>query len=496
MNPGPVPLMSLEEDASRLRVLAGDDYQQVLVVSDLHLGVGRDRWTGTYPITENFYADDAFAELLESIDHPSKTLLVLNGDTFDFLRITDWPRDADALERWRRLLQRLQLAHPPLETAVSKTERTFGLKTNDYKSIWKLALILDGHAVWWQALRRWVITGGNLIFVKGNHDLELHWPSVRRFLRDRLVSTDGFEAVDAAAERRIGFAEGGFTVGNIYIEHGHQYERMTRVDGPVTRPGSHHDELTLPLGSFVNRYFINRLERLDPFLDNIKPVQRALMALLRRRPIELFRIYQGGWRFMFKTLTHIRTPQGAASLLLVAALFVPLIVLVLIGLWIADPDFRVWLVTRVPALAHGWARVTASLGGLSLPTLIPYAAAAIGELLSQLGLINQHDPLAEGAVERLRERFGPAFQAEQLFAVMGHTHTETVLRIDAVRPALYVNTGTWIGQWPEDRLDLIGKFVYSVARFTRARREYTYDGLVWDDEARSVRSARILVPVD
>ena len=492
----PIPLLDPEQDAQVLRELSEREYATVLVVSDLHLGVGRDRWTQTYPLTENFFADDAFAELLRNYDAAS-TLLVLNGDTFDFLRITDTPDGVAALNEWRALLFRVELRVPltSWERGVSGVEQKFGLRTDDYKSIWKLARILDGHEQWRQALMRWLAEGGRLVFVKGNHDLELHWRYVRRFLRDCLCGVGQGTAGEAELARHIGFAASGFTVSNVYIEHGHEYERMTRVDGRPTLPRHRSGELRLPLGSFVNRYFINRMERFDPFLDNIKPVHRALLALLRRRPVGLFRIYQGGWRFMLRALTRATTLQGATALLLLSALVGPLVVAALVMLWYAVPEFRVRIVTVFPFLQSGRVRMTGSIGGVSLPALLPYVIAVVQELLSQLGLSSDRDPLADGAVQRLREAFGQGAPASQLYAVMGHTHSETVRRLEGTpRPALYINTGTWIGQWPDDRLDLIGKFVYSVARFTRQGGEYAYDALVWDDEARTVRPARILVP--
>jgi UDP-2,3-diacylglucosamine pyrophosphatase LpxH len=490
-------LLGQEEERALLTELTSRDYDTVLVVSDLHLGVGRDRSTHTYPITENFYADDAFAGLLSRYEAAS-SLLVCNGDTFDSLRLTGVPSGAPDFEEWRTLLARLDFRGPgvPLERVVSRAERRFGLRTDDYKSIWKLARILDGHDHWRQALADWVANGGRLVFVKGNHDLELHWPQVRRFLRDRLVSTDD-EAGHAAATTRVGFADGGFTLGNVYIEHGHQFERMTRVDGPPTLGGRRQGELRLPLGSFVNRYFINRIERLDPFIDNIKPVHQALLALLRRRPLELARIYTGGWRFMLRALTRIGTLHGAASLMLLAALLVPAVVVPAIVLWLISPEFRLLLLGWFPFLESGWVRVTGSVGGVSFPVLLPYLLGAGRELLSEARILRNRDALAEGAAARLSEVFGGEGRPVPAYAVMGHTHVETVKRLSrGPRSALYVNTGTWIGRWPLDRLDLAGRFIYSVARFSRgAGGTYVHDPLVWDDEARGVRPATILVPV-
>lgn len=493
----PVPLLGQEEERALLAELTSIEYETLLVVSDLHLGVGRDPWTRTYPITENFYADEAFAQLLAQY-HPASSLLVLNGDTFDFLRVTDYPRTAADFESWSTLLERVGLGEQAaaIEQAVSGAERKFGLRTNDYKAIWKLDRILDGHDAWWRALVHWVAEGGRLLLVKGNHDLELYWPQVRRFLRDRLVSEDDGVGY-AAAAKRVGFVDSGVTLGNVYIEHGHQYERMTSVDEPPTLAGRRQGELRLPLGSFVNRYFINRIERLDPFIDNIKPVHQALLALLRRRPVELVRIYGGGWRFMLRALTQIGTLHGAAALMLLAGLLVPAVVVPVIVLWLVSPEFQQLLLSWFPFLQSRWVRVVGSVGGISFPVLLPYFLAAGRELLSEAGILRNRDALAEGAVACLSASFGGRAGTRPVYVVMGHTHCETVKRLPAgPRRALYVNTGTWIGRWPVDRLDLAGKFVYSVARFSGGMDgTYVHDPLVWDDEARGVRPATILVPV-
>ncbi len=64
--------------------------QTLLVVSDLHLGEGKDPQSGRYRRRENFFADAAFRRFLAYHD-PMPTgsaMLVLNGDTFDFGKIT------------------------------------------------------------------------------------------------------------------------------------------------------------------------------------------------------------------------------------------------------------------------------------------------------------------------------------------------------------------------------------------------------------------------
>ena len=98
--------------------------------------------------------------------------------------------------------------------------------------------------------------------------------------------------------------------------------------------------------------------------------------------------------------------QGATALLLLSALLGPLVVAAVVMLWYAVPELRVRIVTVFPFLQSGWVRMTGSLGGVSLPALLPYAIAVVQELLFQLGLSSDRDPMEEGAAQGLREAFG------------------------------------------------------------------------------------------
>ncbi|HUH03483.1 MAG TPA: hypothetical protein VML75_15910, partial [Kofleriaceae bacterium] len=64
----------------------------IIVVSDLHLGRGKNPDTGRYHRLEAFFFDDdfyAFCRWLcrEAAERKTDVKLVLNGDTFDLLRI-------------------------------------------------------------------------------------------------------------------------------------------------------------------------------------------------------------------------------------------------------------------------------------------------------------------------------------------------------------------------------------------------------------------------
>ena len=113
----------------------------LLVVSDLHLGSGRNAATGRVNRRENYFEADAFRGFLEH-HRPARdgsAVLVLNGDIFDFLRIDAVPRSDQELAEWGQVLTDLG-APCDLETLRRRSwrEGRYGLRTDDYKSVWKL----------------------------------------------------------------------------------------------------------------------------------------------------------------------------------------------------------------------------------------------------------------------------------------------------------------------------------------------------------------------
>ena len=57
--------------------------------------------------------------------------------------------------------------------------------------------------------------------------------------------------------------------GTFYIEHGHKLDKYTEIVGKPVLPNS--VELNIPFGSFLNRYLLDRLELVYPFLDKYLP---------------------------------------------------------------------------------------------------------------------------------------------------------------------------------------------------------------------------------
>ena len=142
----------------------------LLVVSDLHLCSGGDAVTGRFNRRENFLEADAFRAFLEH-HRPTRegsALLVLNGDIFDFLRIDAVPRSDQEFNEWARALTDLG-APRDIDTLrrLSWREGRYGLRTDDYKSVWKLLRIMRGHPTFFASLGWWVSHGGRIVFVKG-----------------------------------------------------------------------------------------------------------------------------------------------------------------------------------------------------------------------------------------------------------------------------------------------------------------------------------------
>ncbi len=457
--------------------------ERIIVVSDLHLSAGREMSTGRYRPGENFLAGATFRTLLEQFEaklSAGPVLLVLNGDTFDFVRIDDRPRLHREFVAWHDLLASLGVDKSIDELKqFHRREERYGLRTDDYKSVWKLARIVEGHPEFFEALGWWVESGGRIAIVKGNHDLELYWPLVQRALRRIIASHTTFEA----AADRIYFVQAGLRIGNVYLEHGHQFESTTAVKGdPIL--ASDPTQLHLPLGSFVNRYLINPLERLEPFLDNVKPVSRVIGALLRRHPLRIFRILWRAVPFLRRAARPYWLREWLAFALFFGSLLIPFLTLAAIVAAIIWPN----VVSGIP----GALRPVLSVGGMLAPWLGGVARDALLTHKPNVG----EDSYAAGIYERLA-RVTMEARYTWVYGVLGHTHRPDLQELPPLSGSrvLYVNAGTWVPCWSDDRPDLTGRVVYSVVEFTAdGQGRYRHRSLEWRPDAGKVMPAVLLAP--
>lgn len=230
-----------------------DDYNHAsdtIVISDLHLADAEPPHPKN-PLWKRykrprFFMDRSFRKFLEYIDRVAANPieLVFNGDIFDFDSVMAIPED--------------------LTQKVSWLEKLRGLSSDETKSRFKMKIILDDHPIWVEALRDFLLRGHRVIFVIGNHDMELHWPSVRKDILKRL-------ALSKEGEARVRFCEW-FYISNkdTLIEHGNQYDSYCLCANPINpliRKGS-KIQVRIPFGNLAGKYILNGMGLMNPHADS------------------------------------------------------------------------------------------------------------------------------------------------------------------------------------------------------------------------------------
>ncbi len=228
----------------------GYRFDEVYVVSDLHLG-------GAAPARQTFRQGKLLADLIDHLAaRPAKRsiALVINGDAVDFL--------AEPEAR----------AFDP-EGAVSKLEAIFGYP--EFSPVW-------------QALGRFVAkVRRTLVFVLGNHDLELALPWVRRRLVEEIAGGDDrcrgrIElALDGTGFRcQVGGAQ-------VLCLHGNEvdpfnvtdYDQLRRL-GRDLQFGREVEPWIPNAGTQLVIDVINEVKHQHAFVDLLKPEAKAVIPIL------------------------------------------------------------------------------------------------------------------------------------------------------------------------------------------------------------------------
>jgi UDP-2,3-diacylglucosamine pyrophosphatase LpxH len=174
--------------------------------------------------------------------------LIVNGDAFEMLQVPH----VDAYDPAR--------AYPPEDYHSS----------SEPDSERKMAIIISGHPVFFDALRNFIRVGPParfLTFIKGNHDVNLHWPAVQRAIRQAVRATGEREPLLIFEERRIS-REG------IYVEHGNQYAAVVDRIEDMEEPHDHDrpGQLAIPVGSWFVMDVFNEVEKEKYWIDGVKPI--------------------------------------------------------------------------------------------------------------------------------------------------------------------------------------------------------------------------------
>jgi UDP-2,3-diacylglucosamine pyrophosphatase LpxH len=404
--------------------------RHLFIISDLHISRGREK-SGLYTGTENFFADASFARWIDYCIEKSqheKATLIINGDFIDFLRVIFQPKELQNLNflEWSVWLKKVDIHKTPQELQNSveyKDENKYGFKTDDFKSIWKLQQVALGHPKLFAALGKWMSQPNhNMIIVKGNHDFEWYWPKVQAYFSVLVQENRVPKSNVDFSQNDILFYQDSLIINQkIYIEHGHQYDTFTSIVGSDTLEGSQSGQLRLPLGSFVNRYLLNRIEIDYPFLDNVRPTSNILPILIRERfPLAI--------ELVFKRLFYILKFIKKQEFLYVFGHFLTFIGLVLVPIGItAYLIFKEYQTGSFSDISLSWLSPLKNLGLLVLSYLF-------GRLLVKFRLTEPSD-LSKNAFDIFTQY--PHLQ----IVTMGHTHNPYQLFFEG---KAFFNTGTWI----------------------------------------------------
>jgi UDP-2,3-diacylglucosamine pyrophosphatase LpxH len=381
-----------------------------IVVSDLHLSAGHEE--AGNPL-EDFSSDREFAALLgeitaESDRDGSEVELIVNGDAFEMLQVPHVDR-----------FDPVQVYQPDQYHSSSEPD-----------SARKMALIIDGHQPFFEALGRFIKASPprrSVTFIKGNHDVNLHWTAVQDHIR-RAIGASGGRAGLVTFEERCVSREG------IYVEHGNQYAEVVDRLKDMGEPHDHDKpgQLAIPVGSWFVMDMFNQVEREKYWIDGVKPITalvwyalaydfafaaRAIAMLLRAMP----GIIRDG------ILTEPTPGQAGALSDLVLSLDDPTRMDDLATRYESDDAFR----TQFNAEVVGLLAPTPELRGAKVAALTAVAdPLAMGEQIQK----RVHSSLYEMA--KLR-----ALEEGARLVTFGHTHDASVEPLPD--GGVYINSGTW-----------------------------------------------------
>jgi len=409
------------------------DYEdnRVIVVGDLHLSGGQHPEDGKYRATENFFYDDEFANLLNYLEKNQEEKpwkLIINGDFIDFIRLTVCP-EPEEYGDWENILKDVGINMKIDEFKVSDRERDLGLKTHEYKSVWKMDFIGKAHSKFFKALAQFIDKGNRLVIIKGNHDAEFYWEKVRFELKHLILKQLNLNYSDPEARRITGsieFCNRAYILERkIYIEHGHQYEDTTRIE-KSTLEQDKNDELTLPWGSLINRYFLNKAELVAPYLDNIKPVTAYLDATFKNYPLRsiktVLKYVPLTWEMLQKKGYRLKTWNFIRKI--VKYSMFPLVLIFLVSLPSIYSPFREWL-SAIPFVGKYLADI--KVGGV--------ISAIFAVLPFILPTLTRKD-LVTPAISKITTQY-PGLT----HVILGHFHSPDQRKY---KSCSYFNSGTWI----------------------------------------------------
>ncbi|HUR32442.1 MAG TPA: hypothetical protein VM032_01510 [Vicinamibacterales bacterium] len=391
------------------------------VVSDLHLGMGRDQTGALHPL-EDFHSDAEFERLLDLV-LDARGDVIINGDWLDFLQVEPFTvRDSIGVFL---SADGIPLAYTAAE-ALEKLDTLFARQARHF-----------------DALASFIAAGGRLTIVQGNHDADLFFPAdaggeppLQARIRQRLGRADG------AALR---FVEQSMRLGTVHIEHGHQ--RCEHVNEFQRHPDIFHPDRTTALlgtprmellwGSRLVMEFFNDLEVEYPFADNLKPMTRALWLGIRNgwvdgRTAGAFVRFFLGAGVPWHDVPEVLSPESDA----------PAVVLQRLD----DPALRNLLFQRMGRDEEFQRELTETLRRAPVEEKRQWRSSD-RSATGREEVVAQGEQGVAGAIREAREfrEAGALLEQPGVSAVLfGHTHAAIDGNAADAKLRGYFNTGTWI----------------------------------------------------
>lgn len=453
----------------------------IVVVSDLHMGRGINPESRRFYALEAFFYDDDFLSFCgflcrAAAERGRPFTLVLNGDTFDLLRIDAVPAAEDGPQ--------------------TASERRFGPVSTPSQAAATVAQILAGHPGFRAGLAQVLNAGNKVVLLPGNHDIELQWQPVQQVIGEALAAEVLARYGETAAEGACSLLQFHpwfyHEPQRVWIEHGCQYDpensfRYLLRGGLVQLPDAivetEHD---LPLGNFFQRYLFNFFGNITFIVPSSRANLRYVKWLLLHQPRLLLRVIVSHGPFLFAVLRRLARAQKTARRALAEVHERALAELAATApagprLLAIDAlkEVRANAVSAVRTLALQVMRALAIGGGILMAAALTWLGAS--QVLSRLrlpfglkatlfvvltlavflGLAGAlvYNLLASPQDGALRPLRGAAERIAGLLEVplvcFGHSHDEQLCRLQAGpgrEPAWYGNTGTWIAVFTHDVL--------------------------------------------
>jgi hypothetical protein len=214
-----------------------------------------------------------------------------------------------------------------------------------------------------------------------------------------------------------------------FVEHGHRYDKFAMVlDAPVLRKNPR--QLSIPFGSFLNRYLINRIELYYPFLDNVRPGTNVLPMMIRQNfPLALKVLFQH-IPFVIRILTtRIRYVwfMFHSVIWLILALSAPVLLALIFAPGMVSEVSRILGTPGGDGIAGALLNITRNFGLL----IVSYFLARV------VAWYQLEEPSS-------LETFATVRKAGSPFTIMtmGHTHSPGECLMEG--GCRFYNTGTWI----------------------------------------------------